>query len=124
MTPQGHWLTGSDHAPCLRSSGRTTSSRPMRRSADDCGAATQVGGHGEGPPPRGRCAGGRMIAAQRLVSMVLWGPPGCGKTTIARLLAEESDLAFEPLSATFAGVADLRKIFQAAQGRREIGQGT
>ncbi|MCC4908767.1 replication-associated recombination protein A [Microbacterium sp. cx-59] len=67
---------------------------------------------------------GRMVAAQRLASMVLWGPPGCGKTTIARLLAEQTDLAFEPLSATFSGVADLRKVFQAAQRRREIGQGT
>jgi putative ATPase len=67
---------------------------------------------------------GRMIAGQRLVSMVLWGPPGCGKTTIARLLAEQTDLVFEPLSATFSGVGDLRKIFQAAKQRREIGQGT
>jgi putative ATPase len=67
---------------------------------------------------------GRMVAAQRLVSMVLWGPPGCGKTTIARLLAEQTNLAFEPLSATFSGVADLRKVFQVAQRRRELGQGT
>ena len=67
---------------------------------------------------------GRMVAGQRLVSMILWGPPGCGKTTIARLLAEATGLAFEPLSATFAGVADLRKVFQAAQRRREVGQGT
>ena len=67
---------------------------------------------------------GRMIAAGRLVSMILWGPPGCGKTTIARLLAEQTNLAFEPLSATFSGVADLRKVFTAAQRRREIGQGT
>jgi putative ATPase len=67
---------------------------------------------------------GRMISTQRLVSMVLWGPPGCGKTTIARLLAEQTGLAFEPLSATFSGVADLRKVFQAAQRRREVGQGT
>lgn len=67
---------------------------------------------------------GRMVDAQRLVSMVLWGPPGCGKTTIARLLAEETDLAFEQLSATFSGVADLRKVFALAQRRREVGQGT
>jgi putative ATPase len=67
---------------------------------------------------------GRMVGAQRLVSMILWGPPGCGKTTIARLLAEQTDLAFEPLSATFSGVADLRKVFQAAQRRRVVGQGT
>jgi putative ATPase len=65
-----------------------------------------------------------MVGAHRLVSMVLWGPPGCGKTTIARLLAEKTNLAFEPLSATFSGVADLRRVFQAAQRQRELGQGT
>jgi putative ATPase len=67
---------------------------------------------------------GRMVTAHRLVSMILWGPPGSGKTTIARLLAEQTNLAFEPLSATFSGVADLRRVFQAAQRRREVGQGT
>ena len=67
---------------------------------------------------------GAWSSGAALVSMILWGPPGCGKTTIARLLAEQTDLAFEPLSATFSGVADLRKVFQAAQRRREIGQGT
>ncbi|GIG69241.1 replication-associated recombination protein A [Phytomonospora endophytica] len=67
---------------------------------------------------------GRMLARGQLVSTILWGPPGSGKTTIARLLAERTDLAFEPLSATFSGVADLRKIFAAAQRRRDIGQGT
>jgi putative ATPase len=67
---------------------------------------------------------GRVVAARRLSSMILWGPPGCGKTTIARLLAETTDLHFEPLSAVFSGVADLRKIFEAAQKRRVAGQGT
>jgi putative ATPase len=67
---------------------------------------------------------GRMVARKQLASMVLWGPPGCGKTTIARLLAEGTDLAFEPLSAVFSGVADLRKVFEAARKRREMGQGT
>src|SRR5437763_2825392 len=67
---------------------------------------------------------GRMVARKQLASMVLWGPPGCGKTTIARLLAEGTDLAFEPLSAVFSGVADLRKVFDAARKRREMGQGT
>src|SRR5215469_3129059 len=67
---------------------------------------------------------GRMVARRRLASMVLWGPPGCGKTTIARLLAEGTELAFEPLSAVFSGVADLRKVFEAAKKRREMGQGT
>jgi putative ATPase len=67
---------------------------------------------------------GRMVASRRLASMILWGPPGCGKTTIARLLAEHTDLHFEPLSAVFSGVADLRKVFDAARKRREAGQGT
>ena len=67
---------------------------------------------------------GRMAAAGRLSSMVLWGPPGSGKTTIARLLAERTNLAFEPLSAVFSGVADLRKVFDAARARRAGGGGT
>ncbi len=67
---------------------------------------------------------GRMLAAGRLSSFVLWGPPGCGKTTIARLLAERTKLHFEPLSAVFSGVADLRKVFEAAQRRKDMGQGT
>src|ERR1700742_1599879 len=66
----------------------------------------------------------RMFAAHRLSSMILWGPPGCGKTTIARLLAETTDLHFEPLSAVFSGVADLRKVVEAATQRRVGGQGT
>ena len=66
----------------------------------------------------------RMLAAARLDSMVLWGPPGCGKTTLARLLAEQSGLVFEPLSAVFSGVADLRKVFARAGERRAHGEGT
>ncbi|CAA7615645.1 Replication-associated recombination protein A [Magnetospirillum sp. LM-5] len=67
---------------------------------------------------------GRMLGAGRLTSIILWGPPGCGKTTIARLLAERTNLHFEPLSAVFSGVADLRKVFEAAKGRKAVGQGT
>jgi putative ATPase len=67
---------------------------------------------------------GRMAARRQLSSMILWGPPGCGKTTIARLLAQATDLAFEPLSAVFSGVADLRRIFDAARKRRQTGGGT
>jgi len=67
---------------------------------------------------------GRMVAAGRISSMILWGPPGCGKTTLARLIAARSDMQFEPLSAVFSGVADLRKVFDAAKGRRSVGRGT
>ncbi len=67
---------------------------------------------------------GRMLAGHALSSIILWGPPGTGKTTIARLVAEGTDLAFEPLSAVFSGVADLRRVFEAAKQRRAMGQGT
>src|SRR5688572_16443526 len=67
---------------------------------------------------------GRMLAARQISSMVLWGPPGCGKTTLARLIAEKVDLQFEMLSAVFSGVADLRKVFDAAKQRRMVGRGT
>lgn len=67
---------------------------------------------------------GRMIAQKRLASMVLWGPPGVGKTTIARLLADESGLEFQQISAVFSGVADLKKAFETARNRRASGKGT
>jgi putative ATPase len=67
---------------------------------------------------------GRMVQSRQLASMILWGPPGVGKTTIARLLAAGTDLALEPLSAVFSGVADLRRVFDAAKKRREMGHGT
>ena len=67
---------------------------------------------------------GRMVAAHGLASIILWGPPGSGKTTIARLLADAVGLDFEPLSAVFSGVADLRKVFARAEQRRAAGRGT
>ncbi|MDE1901758.1 MAG: replication-associated recombination protein A [Alphaproteobacteria bacterium] len=67
---------------------------------------------------------GRMVAGKRLASIILWGTPGCGKTTIARLLADATGLYFEPVSAVASGVADLRKIFESAAARRATGQGT
>src|ERR1700758_2227870 len=67
---------------------------------------------------------GRMVAAKTPHSIILWGPPGTGKTTIARLLSTAFNLQFEQLSAVFSGVADLKKAFDAARGRRKIGQGT
>jgi putative ATPase len=67
---------------------------------------------------------GRMLAQGRLASLILWGPPGTGKTTIARLLAKRANLDFEQLSAIFSGVKDLRAAFEAAEGRRAAGKGT
>jgi len=67
---------------------------------------------------------GSMLAAGSLSSLILWGPPGVGKTTIARLLAHEADLAFVQISAIFTGVPDLRKVFDAAKLRRQQGRAT
>jgi putative ATPase len=66
----------------------------------------------------------RMAEAHRLSSMILWGPPGTGKTTIARLLAKAAGYEFQQLSAVFSGVADLKKAFEMARGRRAAGQAT
>jgi putative ATPase len=67
---------------------------------------------------------GAMLAAGSLSSLVLWGPPGVGKTTIARLLADRTALAFVQISAIFSGVPELRKVFETAKIRRQNGQGT
>lgn len=65
-----------------------------------------------------------MTDADKLSSMILWGPPGCGKTTLARILATQTRLHFVSLSAVFSGVAELRRLFDEAQKRREAGEGT
>lgn len=66
----------------------------------------------------------RMVESGRLASVIFWGPPGVGKTTIAQLIAEDTGLHFEALSAVFSGVKDLRAVFEKAEGRRKTGQGT
>ena len=65
-----------------------------------------------------------MLAAKALGSIIFWGPPGVGKTTIARLLAQETDLYFIQISAIFSGMPELRKVFETAKNRRDNGQGT
>jgi len=67
---------------------------------------------------------GRMVSAGKLSSMILWGPPGTGKTSIARLLADAVGLRFVPISAVFSGVADLKKIFAEAKTAARAGQRT
>ena len=66
----------------------------------------------------------KMLDQGRLSSLIFWGPPGCGKTTIARILADHTDFHFEQISAIFSGVAELKKVFESARIRRQNGQGT
>lgn len=86
------------------------------QSIDDVMGQDHILGHG--------AAFRALIDAGRIPSLILWGPPGCGKTTLARLLAFASDQHFEQISAIFSGVADLRRVFDAAKIRRQNGQGT
>lgn len=83
---------------------------------------TEVAGQDHLLGPRGALT--RLIASGTLGSLIFWGPPGTGKTTVARLLARETKLVFVQISAIFSGVADLKKVFEDARGRRTLGQGT
>ena len=116
---RAHYKVGA--WPIFEAAGLAKSARPL---ADRLRPATlsAVVGQDHLVGPEGSLT--RMLQAGRVPSMILWGPPGCGKTTIARLLAHETALEFEQLSAIFSGVQDLRKAFDRAKIRREEGRGT
>lgn len=106
-----------DHAPALPSSANAPLAERLRpaRLSDIVGQDHLTGDDG---------AIGRMVAAGKLASIILWGPPGTGKTTIARLLAGEVGLRFEAISAVFSGVADLKKLFATARDHARVAKRT
>ncbi len=109
-------LFDSPHTPNAHQAPRPLADRLRPKSL------AEVIGQGHVLGPEGPL--GAMLAARSLSSLILWGPPGVGKTTIARLLAAETDLAFVQISAIFTGVPDLKKVFEQAKIRRQNGQGT
>ncbi|WP_415392221.1 replication-associated recombination protein A [Paracoccus sp. SJTW-4] len=103
----------------------SASARPAHRPLADRIRPQRLGdvvGQGDVLGPDGPL--GAMLAAGSLSSLILWGPPGVGKTTIARLLADQTDREFVQISAIFSGVPELRKLFDAARQRHATGQGT
>jgi len=109
-------LFGSDPAPAVESAHRPLADRMRPQTLAQVIGQQQILGP-EGPLTV-------MLSSGALTSLIFWGPPGVGKTTIARLLAAETDLHFVQISAIFSGVPELRKVFEAAKIRRQNGQGT
>src|SRR5690554_5470596 len=111
----------SDGLPSSRPADEPGTDRPL---ADRLRPATldEVIGQAHILGPEGTLR--RMLASGRMGSLILWGPPGTGKTTVARLLADAADYRFEQISAIFSGVADLKKVFEAARMARRAGQRT
>ena len=113
----------AESAPATAATGRGAKAKP-RPLADRLRPATlaDVTGQDHLLGPEGTLT--RMLARGSLASLILWGPPGVGKTTIARLIAEQADLLFSQISAVFSGVADLKRVFEEAARHRRTGQGT